>query len=181
MSLVPESSIAPGWYPDPAGSFQQRWWNGASWTNDFAQYRPLLQQSASGAPVGVPVFSTVEPVTGPTAVVAEQPVSRRAREGGAHSALTAPVPVQAQPVLAQQSAALVSTPTLVREYPEQTHQALAPSPAYSVPITAPVSTFSVTPTAALVPVSGATLSAGPGAVNPNILENYQPFGMIPDV
>jgi len=25
-------SITPGWYPDPAGRFEQRYWNGAAWT-----------------------------------------------------------------------------------------------------------------------------------------------------
>jgi hypothetical protein len=35
------SSLPPaGWYPDPEGSFRQRWWSGSDWTNDFAQYRP---------------------------------------------------------------------------------------------------------------------------------------------
>jgi hypothetical protein len=44
---VPASTPIPaGWYPDPAGSFQQRWWNGSAWTNDFAQYRPTLIHSA---------------------------------------------------------------------------------------------------------------------------------------
>lgn len=37
--------VPAGWYPDPAGSFQQRWWTGTSWTNDFAQYRPTLIHS----------------------------------------------------------------------------------------------------------------------------------------
>lgn len=46
MSVLPSTPIPAGWYPDPAGSFQQRWWNGTAWTNDFAQYRPTLIHSA---------------------------------------------------------------------------------------------------------------------------------------
>ena len=44
--MLPEGTIPAGWYPDPAGSFQQRWWDGTAWTNDFAQYRPTLVHSA---------------------------------------------------------------------------------------------------------------------------------------
>ncbi len=52
MSSPSSTPIPAGWYPDPAGSFQQRWWTGESWTNDFAQYRPTLVHSA-------PVVETV--------------------------------------------------------------------------------------------------------------------------
>jgi uncharacterized protein len=27
---------APGWYPDPSGANQQRWWDGTRWTDDVA-------------------------------------------------------------------------------------------------------------------------------------------------
>jgi hypothetical protein len=30
------SEAVAGWYPDPAGGAQQRWWDGAQWTNDTA-------------------------------------------------------------------------------------------------------------------------------------------------
>lgn len=47
---TPSAPIPAGWYPDPAGSFQQRWWTGESWTNDFAQYRPTLIHAPSAVP-----------------------------------------------------------------------------------------------------------------------------------
>jgi hypothetical protein len=47
---TPSAPIPAGWYPDPAGSFQQRWWTGESWTNDFAQYRPTLIHAPSSVP-----------------------------------------------------------------------------------------------------------------------------------
>jgi hypothetical protein len=28
---------APGWYPDPAGRFELRWWNGSRWTGDVVR------------------------------------------------------------------------------------------------------------------------------------------------
>ena len=37
MSTVAASSIPAGWYDDPAGSDEARWWDGAAWT---AQLRP---------------------------------------------------------------------------------------------------------------------------------------------
>lgn len=44
MSNSATPSVAPGWYPDPAGSNRSRWWDGSQWTEHF--YDP-----SSGAPV----------------------------------------------------------------------------------------------------------------------------------
>ena len=46
MSTITESAtdLAPfGWYPDPAGSDQMRWWNGKRWTNNLERQRPEMQ------------------------------------------------------------------------------------------------------------------------------------------
>lgn len=45
MSLVtPTSAAAPaGWYRDPLGLPQLRWWNGMTWTNNIQEQRPELQ------------------------------------------------------------------------------------------------------------------------------------------
>ncbi|MES2171381.1 MAG: DUF2510 domain-containing protein [Actinomycetota bacterium] len=38
------STVAPaGWYRDPLGLPQVRWWNGMSWTNRIEEIRPEVQ------------------------------------------------------------------------------------------------------------------------------------------
>ena len=46
------SNPIPGWYPDPAGSPQLRWWDGGQWTDQF-QPDPGAQ-APSSAPGGFP-------------------------------------------------------------------------------------------------------------------------------
>jgi hypothetical protein len=50
MTVNPSESAAPaGWYPDPLGIPQLRWWNGAAWTNHVQEARIELQTWSSGA------------------------------------------------------------------------------------------------------------------------------------
>jgi len=42
-------SIPAGWYPDPAGSTQQRWWDGTQWTGHLSGPAPLAQPYAQQA------------------------------------------------------------------------------------------------------------------------------------
>jgi Protein of unknown function (DUF2510) len=42
MSAISALPIPAGWYPDPLGTLQQRWWNGNGWTSEIAPYRPTL-------------------------------------------------------------------------------------------------------------------------------------------
>ena len=42
------SAVAPaGWYRDPLGLPQVRWWNGISWTNRIEQRRPEIQLASA--------------------------------------------------------------------------------------------------------------------------------------
>lgn len=47
MSDIVRASPVPGWYDDPAGSGQLRWWTGAGWTEHLApkaQPAPLARE-----------------------------------------------------------------------------------------------------------------------------------------
>jgi hypothetical protein len=46
------TSPQAGWYPDPTGSGQQRYWDGAQWTNHYAPPAPQYAQPAPKQPVG---------------------------------------------------------------------------------------------------------------------------------
>jgi hypothetical protein len=47
MSFTNNSVAPAGWYRDPLGLPQVRWWNGMSWTNRIEDIRPELQVSAN--------------------------------------------------------------------------------------------------------------------------------------
>lgn len=46
--MTEQSSPEPGWYPDPSGAPNLRWWNGVSWSDST---HPLPGASAASAPV----------------------------------------------------------------------------------------------------------------------------------
>lgn len=47
MTSVNDSRAPAGWYHDPLGLPQVRWWNGLSWTNEIEECRPEVQISAA--------------------------------------------------------------------------------------------------------------------------------------
>lgn len=53
MSEAGNQGVPPGWYNDPAGSQQQRWWNGTAWTEHLSQPSPYAAPGyAAGHPAG---------------------------------------------------------------------------------------------------------------------------------
>lgn len=46
-SPVATSTAPAGWYHDPLGLPQVRWWNGLMWTNEVQEPRPEIQVSAA--------------------------------------------------------------------------------------------------------------------------------------
>ena len=50
MSNTTPSSVPAGWYPDPAGTPRQRWWDGAAWTDHYTE-PPVAAQPAAAEPV----------------------------------------------------------------------------------------------------------------------------------
>lgn len=59
------AAIPPGWYPDPSGGAQQRWWNGATWT-DHRTAAPRAEVAAAPLPHKrrMPVLAIVGIVVG---------------------------------------------------------------------------------------------------------------------
>ena len=64
MSSEVNYDLAPaGWYPDPLGMDQVRWWNGFGWSNNIEQRCPELSVSNAlqGSPGRFPRLTGTSP------------------------------------------------------------------------------------------------------------------------
>lgn len=83
------SLIAPGWYADPMGSGQSRWWDGIAWTAELSARTPVEPVAAADAvaPAEAAVFATPAD--------AGAPLSRRQLRELVGPLTTGPVPTDA--------------------------------------------------------------------------------------
>jgi hypothetical protein len=58
MSIAQQSSIPAGWYPDPEGRPEKRWWNGSGWTGSYA---PVVAAPVAAAPAIPMTFMLTDP------------------------------------------------------------------------------------------------------------------------
>jgi hypothetical protein len=158
MSTASSAPIPAGWYPDPAGSFQQRWWTGEAWTNDFAQYRPTLVHAAA-----VPQFPSMVAQQEPAdAEFLAQQAAATAAAQAAGSAATASGPTQ----------------TLTRE-PATT---VDPLPTFRLPVAdqAPQTTVAQ-PNAGNASLIAVAPTYRPAQRDTGFTGEYMPFGSQPEV
>jgi len=195
------TAIPAGWYPDPRGSAQRRWWDGTAWTHALeAPPEPVTPAYANLPGPGTPAYANL-PGPARRTPSPSAPTVRRALDPEAH---TAPVeqPLPSRRQLREAAAAL--------EAQRQLREPAAPSPVYAM---GPAVSLSFTPAAATpvaapvpapvaVPVVSAPVSApvaspvsAPVALpiaaspvessiaNPVLSSGpaYQPFGLAPKI
>lgn len=56
-----QSAAMPGWYPDPSGDWEQRWWSGTSWTDQVVTggYQTTMALPDPSAPL-LPAAERIE-------------------------------------------------------------------------------------------------------------------------
>jgi len=165
MTVTPTQPTPPGWYPDPEGRPEKRWWNGSSWTGTYAPLAtPVAELSSmsttvqltsasqlSSTPSG-PGYASLLAVLPAVPTFVEPPATQAFAPGGAYA--MAPAPAFPNPFTPQQPGAIAGPPAL---------PGLAALPAYAPnnPYEAPTSP--ALPSLAAMPAPGAPAPAIPQA------------------
>jgi len=199
------TAIPAGWYPDPRGSAQRRWWDGTAWTHALEEPpEPVTPAYANLPGPGTPAYANL-PGPARRTPSPSAPTVRRALDPEAH---TAPVeqPLPSRRQLREAAAAL--------EAQRQLREPAAPSPVYAMgpavsqsfapaaatPVAAPVSApvSAPVPAPVAVPVVSAPVASPVSApvalpiaaspvessiANPVLSSGpaYQPFGLAPKI
>ena len=146
------TAIPAGWYPDPRGSAQRRWWDGTAWTHALeAPPEPVTPAYANLPGPGTPAYANLP---GPTRRTPSPsaPTVRRALDPEAHTA-PAEQPLPSRRQLREAAAAL--------EAQRQLREPAAPSPVYAM---GPAVSQSFTPAAA-TPVAAPVSAPVPAPVS----------------
>lgn len=172
--MPPEGTIPAGWYPDPAGSFQQRWWDGTAWTNDFAQYRPTLVHSA---PAVQALQARAAAISGVAFGQQQNSDVTHFASGQVSAAAAEQAQQQAQPLPAD-----ASVDPAQRSDPLPNFD---PLPSFNLPAEsrAPLTTVGQPNAANVTLIAVPSRSAKPAiaAANSSFSTEYQPFGQSPEV
>lgn len=170
--MPPEGTIPAGWYPDPAGSFQQRWWDGTAWTNDFAQYRPTLVHSA---PAVAALQARAAAISGVAFGQQQNSDVTHFASGQVSAAAAQQAQQQAQPLSASHDATEGVDPV----------PRFDPLPSFNLPAEnrAPLTTVGQPNAANVTLIAVHSRSAKPAmaAADSSFSTEYQPFGQSPEV
>lgn len=179
--------VPAGWYPDPLGLPQLRWWDNHAWTEHVSDARqPVVPQAAATTTFAddeLPERDEVDP-SGTSGVVVEQPTAQVLRE--LEPPRTDPVPLLIEPDVMHAAAAAADVPPLHASVPT-TPPPAAPAavPTYTAPPAAPAAAPqrepaagpASTPSAHDIPAWQQPAAAPqPAASN----DHEQPAGSVPD-
>jgi hypothetical protein len=91
--MTAEPSVSAGWYRDPAGRYEERWWNGATWTGHVRGPLTLNTASLVPSPAPRPDEPPTDPVGVPLSMMTQAPpVDPRAPSSATAPRAAAPAP-----------------------------------------------------------------------------------------
>ncbi len=126
-----EPSVPAGWYPDPWGSTQERWWNGTAWTEKLNE--EALSETYEPAVTRSTYASATATATDPTGLPSRRALRSQTVETAPEpQSLPEPQPVASVPVSDFAAAPLPPLTQVPQFTPEPTASAL-PAPVFTDP------------------------------------------------